>query len=226
MRYANLETLSHAAAEQIVTAASDAIAERGAFHIALSGGSTPRRLYQLLATDYAARVDWEQVWVWWSDERCVPPDSDESCYRMAKDTLLDFVPVPAAQIMRMEGERDPAIAAQDYETILIRHLGAVPALDLSLLGMGSDGHTASLFPDTSALTERSRWIIENFVPKLSMWRLTMTYRTINHARQVLVMASGAEKVMRYNQAQQPGCTLPIARVQPSPGWLVWMIGEQ
>ncbi len=220
--YNTLEKMSHAVAKQMVTLAEKAIIERGRFTLALSGGSTPRMLYRLLATDYASAFDWENVHVFWGDERCVSPESDESCYKMAKDTLLDHVAIPVENIHRMHGEIDPQAAASQYNMLLSELFTGLPRFDLILLGMGADGHTASLFPDTAALKVSNRWVVENFVEKLHMWRITMTYPTLNAARHVYVLLAGTDKAEVYQHvranAQPP---YPIQGVQPSAGEVVW-----
>lgn len=220
-----LTELSHLTAELIVQRATASIAAHGTFTLALSGGSTPRLLYHLLATDYRDSIAWEQVHIYWSDERCVPPNSDDSCYKLAKDLLLDHVPIPSEQIYRMEGEADPTETAQRYESVLQARVGVEPQLDLILLGMGGDGHTASLFPNTTALNAQTRWVVANHVEKVPPWRLTMTFRTLNNARTVVILAAGADKLVRYHEAQLPASMLPVARVQPTHGELIWMLAE-
>ena len=149
-------SLARAAADHFVSLAVEAIAVRGRFAVVLSGGSTPKASYAVLATDErAARVDWSRVYVFWGDERCVPPDHPDSNFRMARQALLDRVPIPSGNVHRMRGELDPAQAAADYQQALLRFFaissGDTPSFDLILLGMGDDGHTASLFPGTSAI---------------------------------------------------------------------------
>jgi 6-phosphogluconolactonase len=218
-RFANLEALSRSAAEHIVRRAAEAVAERGSYSIALSGGSTPRRLYQLLASDYAARMPWEHTHVYWSDERCVPPTSEESCYRMARELLLDHISLRAEQVHRIEGEANPENAASRYEALLPQRLDTV------LLGMGGDGHTASLFPGTSALLVTDRRVVANYVPKLSMWRITFTYLQINAAREALILVAGADKQPQVEMAlsETTSPPLPVQGVNPADGDVVWMI---
>ncbi len=179
------------AAQHLARAAASAIAERGSFSVALSGGSTPKLMYEVLK---GLEVDWAHVHVYFSDERSVGPDSPDSNYRSAKLGLLDHVGVPAGQVHRMEGERDPQTAAAEYAALL-------PAqLDLVLLGMGDDGHTASLFPDTEGLQAGGR-VIANWVPKLETWRLSFTFSEINAARErwLLVTGKGKAEVLREVQ---------------------------
>ncbi|WP_407539485.1 6-phosphogluconolactonase [Deinococcus radiomollis] len=179
------------AAHHLARAAASAIAERGSFSVALSGGSTPQLMYEALK---GLEVDWAHVHVYFSDERSVGPDSDESNYRSAKLGLLGHVGVPAGQVHRMEGERDPARAAADYAALLPERL------DLVLLGMGDDGHTASLFPDTEGLQAGGR-VIANWVPKLETWRLSFTYAEINAARERWLLVTGANKATVLREVQ-------------------------
>src|SRR6266566_1563508 len=177
--------LADAGAARFVAAAGDAIASRGQFIVALSGGSTPRDTYLRLGTGaLVSKVMWSRVQVLWGDERCVPPHDVESNYRMARETLLDRVPIPAANVHRIHGEDDPATAAEVYEAML-RALLRTPAgarIDLVLLGLGEDGHTASLFPGSAAVHERTRWVMAARAVAASMWRITLTPAVINAGR--------------------------------------------
>ena len=178
-------------AKHLARAAQAAIKERGSFHVALSGGSTPKLMYSALKT---LAVDWEHVHIYFSDERSVGPDSEDSNYRAAKLGLLDHVSIPPAQIHRIEGERDPHAAAADYAALL-------PArLDVVLLGMGDDGHTASLFPDTEGLHASGR-VIANWVPKLDTWRLSFTFAEINAARERWLLVTGVSKAETLREVQ-------------------------
>ncbi|MGH7532424.1 MAG: 6-phosphogluconolactonase, partial [Gemmatimonadales bacterium] len=178
------DALADAAADGFVTAATEAIEARGRFVVALAGGETPRRTYQRLATEpRRSRVAWSQVVVLWGDERCVPPDAAESNYRMAREALLDHVAVRPEHVHRIHGEKDPAAAATEYEATLRSVLGtptgppraaAGTAIDLVLLGLGTDGHTASLFPGSAATRERHRWVVAEYGSAVSMWRITLT----------------------------------------------------
>jgi 6-phosphogluconolactonase len=198
--FPDAEAVSRGAAEEVVRSARDAVAARGRFLVSLSGGSTPQRLYQLLAdSPFRDQIDWGKVEVFWGDERCVPPDHQDSNYRMAREALLGRVPVSVAQVHRMEAERaDRDAAARDYQAVLARVCGVAaagppPALDLVLLGMGPDGHTASLFPHTSALDEQGRWCVVNHVPKFHADRLTLTVPLLNKAREALFLVAGTDK---------------------------------
>jgi 6-phosphogluconolactonase len=218
------------AAELFAETARQAIAWRDKFTVALSGGSTPRALYELLAGEtYAPRIPWEQTHIFWSDERCVPPTSDESNYRMAYEAMLARVPVPAEQVHRMRGEDDdPDEAARDYEKILQEKLENPPQLDLILLGMGEDGHTASLFPGSTALDETEHLVAAPFVEKLKAHRLTMTFRTINAARSVTFLVAGeakAETLRAVLEGERDPHRYPSQLVEPAGGELVWLVDE-
>lgn len=218
------EALSHAAAQRFV-ALADRYTSTGAFGVALSGGSTPRPLYERLAAPpYRDQVSWPQVHLFWGDERCVPPDHAESNYRMACETLLDHVEIPAENIHRVRGELDPARAAQEYRSELERVLGASPGFDLILLGMGDDGHTASLFPGSPALQENERAAVAVYAPHLDSWRVTLTLPVLNRARHVLFLVSGADKAPALARIRA-GEPLPAARVCPGQGTLTWLIDE-
>ena len=226
LTFPDVESLSEAAADEFVRCARQAVADRGRFMVALSGSSTPRRLYQLLAAQpYRAQVDWDRVEFFWGDERCVPPDSPDSNYRMANEAMLAHLPIPADHIHRIEAERsDREAAARDYEAVLARVFGVgasgtPPALDLVLLGMGPDGHTASLFPNTQALDETTRWVVANHVPQLNTDRLTLTLPILNRAREVLFLVAGADKAERWAEALGPSFAatphLPVQLIRPA-----------
>lgn len=234
--FPDVEAVSEAAAREFVDRAREAVAARGRFTAALSGGSTPRRLYQLLAgPPLGDQVDWGRVEVFWGDERCVPPDDKDSNYRMAREALLDRVPIPPDHVHRMEAERpDRDAAARDYEATLARAFGVAPggeppAFDLVLLGLGPDGHTASLFPHTTALDETQRWVVANHVPKLGADRLTLTVRVLNRAREVLFLVAGADKaepLAGVLEGPPDPRRLPAQLVRPANGRLVWFVDRQ
>ncbi len=229
----NLETLAQRAARRFYEMAERAIADaqRRRFTVALSGGSTPRALHRALVAHYRDLIPWDAVQVFWSDERCVPPDHPDSNYRMARETLLEHVPLPAANIHRMPGERtDYDAAAADYEAeiraVFGTPPGTVPRFDLVLLGIGPDGHTASLFPGTAALHETSKLIAANWVPKVNMERLTFTYPLINNARQVMFLAAGEEKAEALRDILSGQTSIderPAVGVRPAAGEVVWMV---
>jgi 6-phosphogluconolactonase len=222
------EILADAVARHIVARAAEAVAATGRFTLALAGGSTPRAAYAQLATDaFAHRVEWGRVHVLWGDERCVPPDDPRSNYRMAKEALLDRVPIPAQRIHRIRGEDDPEKAAAEYEGELRALLGR-EGLDLALLGMGEDGHTASLFPGQAAVHETARWVLAVPTPDATMWRITLTPALLNQARNVTFVVAGAGKAERLQQVLQGPFTpdlLPAQAIRPVEGQLTWMVDE-
>ena len=197
---AGVDELAAAGAEMFASVVSDAVEARGVARVAISGGNSPKPMFALLANrsaPYFARVPWDRLHLFFVDERCVPPTDAESNYRMTKESMLDHVPLPAAQIHRMEGELDPEIAASRYETAIraeFRLEGAeTPVFDFVLLGMGDDGHTASLFPHTEALHELGRLVVANHVPQKDTWRITLTWPVINRGREVAFEIEGAAK---------------------------------
>ncbi len=206
----------------IEEAAGDALAARGAFRLSLSGGNTPKPVFEALAK---RPLDWGRVVITFGDERCVPPDDEQSNFLMARRTLLDAVPIPAENILRMKGEIDPAEAAQDYEAGLAALAGGgVFRHDLILLGMGPDGHTASLFPGTPALAERQRLVVANYVPKMGMWRLTFTYPLLEAARHVCFLVNSAGKDAILDEVFSGKSNYPCAAVAPTDGRLTWLLG--
>jgi len=224
--------LAREAAERFAGIAAEALARAGRFTVALTGGSTPKLLYTLLATEpYRSRLPWPRTHVFWGDERCVPPDHKESNYRMAHEALLRHLPIPPAQIHRMRGEDpDPERAAAEYEHQLRAafqsQAGMPPRFDLVLLGMGADGHTASLFPHTEALREKQRWVVRNHVPKLQAHRLTLTAPVINAGATILFLVAGDEKAAALRDVLEgpadPG-RLPAQLIRPTAGRLVWLV---
>ncbi len=220
------DALALAAAERFVAAAGDAVSARNRFTVVLAGGSTPRALYERLATPgYRERTPWEKTIVLFGDERWVGPDDARSNYRMAKESLLEHVSVRSDNLHRMVGESsDPAQAARAYEATL-RGLfagAARPRFDLVLLGMGPDGHTASLFPGTAALGEASRWVVANHVPQLETWRITMTYPALVAARHVLFLIAGGAKAQVVAEAfggVPHDSPYPVEKIVPTNGVL-------
>ena len=194
-QFAAVAELNNMAAELFVNAAERAIAEKGHFTVALTGGSSPVGLHRLLAASpYRERVNWEQVYVFWGDERWVPLTDERSNAKMSFETLLDEVPVPREQIFPMWSADLPAEDyAVEYERLLKRYLGDEGVFDLVLLGMGPDGHTASWFPGTAVLQERAKWVDAYYLPSQEMYRMTLTVSLVNRARQVAVIAFGANK---------------------------------
>jgi 6-phosphogluconolactonase len=224
------DALSHAVAEQFMRLATDAVRARGRCAVALSGGSTPKAVYRMLAGEpFRSQAPWDRIHVFWGDERHVPPDQPESNYRMASDALLSRVPVTDAQIHRMHGElADAERAARDYEDEIREFFGRDrrPVFDLIHLGLGTDGHTASLFPGTPALDERQRLCVANWVGRLDVHRITLTLPVLNAARAVVFIVTGSEKpsiVRRVLQDRDGSAPLPAQLVQPTDGEVFWML---
>ncbi len=217
--------LAATAAREFAARAAGAVRERGRFAVALAGGSTPRSAYELLARDYADGVDWRRVHFFFGDERPVPPDHPDSNYRMAREALL--AKVPAGSVHRMRGELPPEEAALLYEEELRSFFAGepVPRFDLILLGLGEDGHTASLFPHTRALEETGRLVVANPVPKLGTTRITLTLPVINAARAVIFLVSGREKAEALRAVLGGSADprqYPARLVRPVAGELLWL----
>lgn len=222
--YENVRELSEAAARVFVEKARSSIDESGRFAVALAGGTTPKATYEILAREYGGPkdLDWSKVHVFFGDERTVPPDHEDSNYRMAQEALLSRVPV--GSVHRMRGELDPREAATLYEEELEEFFGGPPVLDLVLLGMGEDGHTASLFPRTPALDVCDRWVVENPVEKLGTTRITLTVSTINAARNVAFFVAGegkAEVLKEILEGEAEPHDCPAKFIRPV-GNLIWM----
>lgn len=235
--YPDPRELSMAAAEMFIELAHNSIAERDRFIVALAGGSTPLKLYALLASEpYSERVDWSKVHVFWGDERCVPPDHPDSNYRRAYETFISQVPLPEGNIYRIPGEKTPEQAASEYEETLLRFFSSLPSeeersqasFDLFILGMGDDGHTASLFPGSRSLNEQVRWVVASYVDRLAAWRVTLTPALINRARKVVFLVSGSGKSYTLQRviygSYQPD-RYPAQLIQPANGDLVWLVDE-
>jgi 6-phosphogluconolactonase len=229
----NAESLTQAAAEEILEIGNTAIQAHGRFSIALSGGTTPRAVYTLLATEpFKSKINWNKVHVFWSDERSVIPSHPDSNYRMAKEALLSKINIPEENIHRVTSEEDALLASGAYEEELndFFHLlsGDLPVFDLIMLGLGDDGHTASLFPGTEALHETKSLVADNFVKKLSTHRITFTFPVINNAAHVLFLVSGPTKtkmLKRVLENTEPQEILPSQMVIPAHGRLLWMLDE-
>ena len=223
---------AEAAAREVVAAAADALHDHGMFRPAFSGGSTPRLLFQTLAgAAFRSLVDWTRSRIFFVDERCVPPDHERSNYRLAKEHLLDPLAIPPEHVFRMRGEEEPGRAADEYEEVLRADFpgaGGPPHLDFVLLGLGPDGHTASLFPGTAALAEQRRAVVANHVPRFNEWRLTLTLPVLNSARRAVFLVVGAEKrdvVAAVLRAERGTPDLPASLVRPPDGSLVWVVDE-
>jgi len=216
------------AAGFILDQAHKALGERHEFRIALSGGNTPVPVYTRLAV-IGHDLPWELTRITFGDERCVPPDDRESNFRMARETLLAPAAVPEKSIFRMRGEIDPQVAAQEYQDqldLMATQRGEpIYRHDLILLGLGDDGHTASLFPGTVALDETIRQVVANFVPKLDAWRLTFTFPLINQARQICFLVGASKNSNLIERVIEGDPQFPASRVNPSAGDVTWIIGQ-
>jgi 6-phosphogluconolactonase len=228
---ASPQELFRAAAEKFCSIGSGAVRDHGKFIVALSGGSTPRGLHQELVTHFAAQLPWNKVFFFWGDERHVPPDSSDSNYRMAKETLLSKLPIPQENILRVPAELpDAREAAAKYEETLQQFLhldpDSFPRFDFILLGMGPDGHTASLFPGTAALQEKDHLVVANWVEKLNTFRITFTYPVLNNAACVMFLVNGDEKAEMVRRAlKDPSANLPCQKVRPTDGELLWYLDK-
>ena len=222
--------LAHAAAEEFSRHASEAIRARGRFSVALSGGSTPRRLFTLLADPaqpFRDRIDWRAVHLFWGDERHVPPDHPESNFRMTRETLLDAVGIPPDNIHRMRGEEpDAERAAALYEDELRAFFSGEPRFDCVLLGLGADAHTASLFPGTAAVRERERWVVALWIEKLAAFRITLTPAVFDRAAAVIFLVQGEEKAEALRavlEGERDPDRFPAQAVLPHAGELLWLV---
>jgi 6-phosphogluconolactonase len=226
-------------AKRIAELAKGAIGQSGRFTVALSGGSTPRDIHQILAAPpYRDAIDWSKVYIFFGDERCVPPNDPDSNYRMASETLLSQVPIPPENVFRMRGEDTPDVAANEYASKLqdffkLSEAGGpspenYPRLDLVLLGMGPDGHTASLFPGTAALQERGTPVCANFVPKMDADRVTLTAPAINRAANIIFLVAGASKAPALKAVlegdYQPQI-YPSQLIRPTQGKLTFLVDQ-
>lgn len=230
------DELSRVAADRFVKLAAEAIAARSAFSVALSGGSTPEKLYELLSDEneeYLTKIDWQNTYFFFGDERHVPPDNAESNFKMANEALFARVAeLPKENVYRVKAENEAADAANFYEETLRKFFQSktveFPRFDLILLGMGADGHTASLFPESEGLQETARFFVENYVGKLNAYRLTLTFPVINNARNVLFLVGGAEKAAVIKEIVQPEnaeIKYPAQRVNLVDGELLWLLDK-
>jgi 6-phosphogluconolactonase len=232
--YPDADALARAAARDLLRLARESVAERGIFTLALAGGSTPRKLYSLLAADPAfADFPWDRTHLFFGDERHVPPSHIDSNYLMVSGTLLDSGRVPATNVHRIRAELpDANAAAIDYDVEMHTfftpemRLGAFPRFDVILLGMGPDGHTASLFPGSKGLEEKERWVVANWVEKFKSARITFTFPVLNAARAVLLLIAGPDKapmIREVLETHRDTPTYPVQRVQPVDGAKVWLL---
>ena len=225
------ELLAEAAAGRFVNLAQESITQRGRFSVALAGGNTPGRVYGLLASErFKGRVEWPKVHLFFGDERCVPPDHPDSNYRMANEALITHVPIPPANVHRMAGEGEPSVSAALYETQMRQFFGNVtwPNLDLVFLGLGKDGHTASLFPQTKALNEEDTWVAANWVESLGVHRLTLTVPVLNHARRIIFLVTGNDKAETLKDVltlPKDPLRLPAQLIAPAEGTCEWLIDK-
>ncbi len=230
------EAASRATAAAMALGIAGAVAERGVAHVALSGGGTPRRAYELLADPdgpFRARIAWPRVHVWWGDERNVPPDSRDSNYRMAREAMLARVPLAENQVHRMRGELVATDAASQYEHEIARVFelrpGAMPVFDVQSLGIGNDGHTASLVPGSPALDERSRLVVANPIEGLRTLRITMTFPVLLASRLLVVLVTGAGKAAAMADIFRPGAraqVTPAVRLRDTPNRLWWIVDRE
>src|SRR5262249_31812310 len=193
-------------------------------------GNTPRAVFSLLAEQHSADLFWDRIHIFFGDERYVPPDHPESNYRMAHEALLSLVRIPPENVHRFRTELDPESAAKDYETQLQTFFGepeqSLPRFDLVMLGLGEDGHTASLFPGTSALNETTRLVVAVWVEKFKMFRLTLTLAALNHSAEVLFLVAGANKAGVLKEVlPNPTAALPAQKIQPAGGRLLWLVDQ-
>ena len=230
--FENGEELAREAADFVVWSGEQAVKSAGAFRLALSGGATPTALYTLLAgSALANRLEWLRVALFFGDERCVPPDHADSNFRMANDTLLKPLKIPQDRVFRMRGEDEPEQAARQYEGSIRKEFSASapawPRFDVILLGLGDDGHTASLFPGTPALNERQRLVVPNQAPQGTRQRLTFTVPLINQAHAVVFLVSGKSKAAALKAVLEDrtadGSRVPARLVQPEQGRLIWFL---
>jgi len=223
--------LFQAAAEEFIRIGNEAIATRNGFTVALSGGSTPKSLYSLLAAKHAT-FDWPHTYLFFGDERHVPPDHSDSNYRMVNESLLSKIQIPAENLFRVKAENpDAAAAAAQYDAQLRTFFRLkpeeLPRFDLILLGIGPDGHTASLFPDSEGLKEQSRLVIANWVDKFKTYRISFTFPVLNNAAEVMFLASGPDKAGMVRQVLEGKSSppYPAQQVQPENGKLLWMLDQ-
>jgi 6-phosphogluconolactonase len=229
--FSNPVDVARAAAELFTSSVATAVSARGIARVAISGGTTPKAMFALLASEpFASQVSWDKLDLYWVDERCVPPDNAESNYRMTRETLLSKVPLSPDHIHRMEGELDPEVAAARYEAAIrngFKLEGAeTPTFDLVLLGMGDDGHTASLFPHTEALNDMTHIVVANHVPQKDTWRVTLTWPVINQGREVAFLIEGDKKAQVLHEvfegSYQPE-TYPSQIIRPASGKLTLLL---
>ena len=220
-------TLARVAAQEFQRRAEAAVQEYGRFSVALSGGNTPRAVYSILASEHKD-LPWARIHIFFGDERHVPPDHPDSNFRMASESLLSKVPIPEKNIHRVHAELDAAAAAEEYEQQLSSFFQLKdhdwPRFDLIFLGIGEDGHTASLFPGSKALNETSRRVVANWVEKFKTFRITFTFPVLNHAAEVVFLVSGSGKAQILSEVLRPGTEkYPAQKIQLENGRLLWLV---
>ncbi len=230
----DIEDLCERAAERVARSITDRVQAMGRATLVLSGGATPRRLYERLATEtYGLAIPWGQVYLFWGDERCVPPDHPDSNYKMAYDALISKVSIPKENIYRMPAERsDHMEAALEYEKTLRTFFGLSgegwPRFDTCLLGIGSDGHTASLFPGSPALAEKKQWVAAAYIEKLKVYRLTLTPPVFNCSAQVIFLVAGKEKAPVMKElfiVDHCSNRFPFQEIRPHEGKLIFFLDQ-
>lgn len=221
--------VAKALAELFVESAREAVGQRGCFAVSLAGGTTPKAAYALLAQPaFSGVVDWARTQIFFGDERCVPPSDPQSNYRMAREAFLDAVGVPPSNVHRIEGERDPAQAAAAYRDVLLATLGPEPRFDLVMLGMGPDGHTASLFPGSDPLSDDAMLVRAVYSSSQEQWRVTLTPRVLNGARIAAFAVEGNQKaatLARVRNGEYQPTQLPSQIVAPRDGRLLWLVDK-
>jgi 6-phosphogluconolactonase len=228
--FENIETLSAAFAKRISEDISGT-PDGQLYSIALSGGSTPRAVFKFIAENYRFKINWSKVLVFWGDERCVPPSSDESNYKMAYDSILEHIIIPDYNIYRIKGENDPSAEAKRYAELtdyLLPHQNNIPQFDLFMLGLGEDGHTASIFPDQISLFDSDKLFEASQHPVSKQTRITATGKLINNSKEVCFLVTGeskAEKVAQIIEKKEGWELLPASFINPKEGELIWMLDE-
>lgn len=227
----SVEDLARFTCERLTELLLRAIGERGTGSLVLSGGETPRRVYQLLGSaSFNNRLDWKRIHLFFGDERMVPPDHADSNYGMARRELIEHVSIPEENVFRIPGELPPETAAKEYASQLLGlYKKEIPRFDCVLLGIGEDGHTASLFPGTNALNEHEKLAVEVFVPRLKSWRVTLTYPVLNNARQIVFIAEGEKKapiVRKVVNSTTADAEMPATLIRPTSGELHWMLDRR
>ncbi len=227
------ETLIRQSADEVTGLINQTLAEKDICTFVLSGGSTPKALYSKLASaPYRKTVRWEKVHLFWGDERCVPPDHQDSNYRMVKESLLDHIDLPPENIHRISGEKPPDVAAQEYEQEVRKYVSGacgIPRFDITLSGIGDDGHTASLFPGTPVLKEQKKLVASVYVPGLKSWRITLTFPVINNSKVILFLVKGSSKARIMSQVlngNSSGNRYPVQKINPTDGKKIWFLDKK